>query len=188
VGIPDVIETESQQGDALITAEIDEKSARIRDAFAANPKAMTVQLAREMGVPEAEIMRALPSPVATELDATRWEELIRALEPLGQVHVISTNHAVTLEAFGQFGNFSRWGDYFNVQTRTLDMHIRSSEMAAMFAVEKPSHMDGVPTLSIQFFDTRGNSAFKVFLTFGGAAPKPEVREAFDRLRETFRQV
>ena len=33
-------------------------------------------------------------------------------------------------------------------------------------MKKPGHMDGIDTLSIQFFDPSGAAAFKVFLTFG----------------------
>jgi putative heme iron utilization protein len=93
---------------------------------------------------------------------------------------------VTLEATGAFGNFSTWGEFFNVQTK-LDMHVRWPHLGAAFAVEKPGHLDGVPTLSVQFYDTAGQSAFKVFLTFGGAAPAPEVRSRFEEYRDRFRQ-
>ena len=109
-----------------------------------------------------------------------------SFEPLGRVHVIVTNGAVTLEAFGAFGRFSTFGEYFNVQTKDLDMHLRPAALGAAFAVEKPGHLDGVNTLSFQFYDTAGNAAFKVFLTFGGAAPPAEKRAAFEELRERFK--
>ena len=35
---------------------------------------MTLQLARDLGVPEVEVIRALPDDRAVELDATRWED------------------------------------------------------------------------------------------------------------------
>jgi putative heme utilization carrier protein HutX len=158
---------------------------RVQEALARDPKAMTIQIARQLGVPEVEVIRNLPRHMATELDPARLEQLIRALEPLEMVHVITSNASVTLEAFGQFGNFSTWGDYFNVQTKTLDMHIRMSQLAAAFAVRKPSHMDGVDTLSIQFYDRNGSSAFKVFLTFGSKAPSPERIAQFDSLVTEF---
>jgi len=158
---------------------------RVSAALADNPNAMTMQLARDLGTPEAEVIRALPPGRAVELDIGRWEALIRSFEPLGAVHVIVSNGAVTLEATGQFGNFSTWGEFFNVQTK-LDMHVRWPRLGAVFAVEKPGHLDGVPTLSVQFFDKDGQSAFKVFLTFGGKPPTPERRGQFDALREQFR--
>ena len=163
-----------------------ERADEIRAAIARDRRKMTVQLARELGVPEVEVIRCLPDGLAVELDASRWEELIRRFESLGSVHVIVTNGAVTLESFGQFGNFSTWGPYFNVQTKTLDMHIRHAQLAAVFAVEKPGHLDGVNTLSFQFYDAGGVAAFKVFLTFGGKAPPAGKVAQFNAIRDGFR--
>ena len=161
----------------------------IRAALQRNPRKMTVQVARELAVPEVEVIRAMPAGAVTELDVSRWEELLRSLESLGDVHVIVTNGSVTLEAFGRFGNFSSFGEgegrYFNVQTKSLDMHIRPATIGSMFAVEKPGHMDGVNTLSFQFYHRDGFAAFKVFLTFGGAAPPPHRVEQFDAIRRRF---
>ena len=128
---------------------------------------MTLQLARELDVPELEVVRHLPRGMATELDSSRAEALIRSFEPLGKVHVIVSNAASTLEVNGQFGAFSHWGGFFNVQTPTLDMHLRLAELSAVFAITKAGHMDGVSTLSFQFFAGDGRSAFKVFLSLGG---------------------
>jgi hypothetical protein len=46
-------------------------------------------------------------------------------------------------------------------------------------------MDGVNTLSFQFFDTTGAAAYKVFLTFGGNKPSAERQAQFDEIRERF---
>ena len=163
---------------------------RVRAAVEANPRAMTVQLARELGVAEVVVVRAMPPGRVTELDAGRWEQIVRAFEDLGDVHVIVTNGSVTLEAFGRFGNFSTFGAgerrYFNVQTKSLDMHIRPATIGAVFAVRKPGHLDGVETLSYQFAHHEGFAAFKVFLTFGGSAPPPRRVEQFEALVERFR--
>jgi len=159
---------------------------QLRQALRDNPNRMTMQLARDLGVPEAEIIRAMPDGRAVELDIGRWEELIRALEGLGVVHVIVTNGAATLEAEGRFGNFSTWNEFFNVQTESLDMHIRWPELGSAFAVEKPSHLNGVNTQSIQFYDRAGAAAFKVFLNFGGK-PAPDREAKFVDLRDAFRR-
>lgn len=164
----------------------DDTGARIREALARNPSQMTLQLARELGVPEAEIVRAFPDDRAIELDAARWEEIVRGFETWGDVHVIVSNGAATLEAVGTFGNFSTWGEFFNVQTQSLDMHIRWPELGAIFAVQKPSHMNQAPTLSVQFFDRAGAAAFKVFLNFGGK-PSPERQAQFQAVVEQFRK-
>lgn len=158
----------------------------IRAKIQENSSRMTIQIARELNVPEVEVIRALPDGNVWELDASRWQELLRSFEALNNVHVIASNNSVTLECFGQFGNFSTWGEYFNVQTKSLDMHIRSSQIASAFAVVKPGHMDGVPTISFQFYDPAGTAAFKVFLTFGGDAPSAEKMKAFHDIRDRFR--
>lgn len=162
------------------------RAAAIRAKIEENSSRMTIQIARELGVPEVEVIEALPAGQVVELDAGRWEALIRSFEELGNVHVIASNGAVTLECFGTFGNFSTWGDYFNVQTKSLDMHIRYPALARAFAVIKPGHMDGVQTVSFQFYDQCGTSAFKVFLTFGGKAPSAERMASFASIRDRFR--
>ena len=97
---------------------------QIQAAIRENPNQMTMLLARQFGVPEVEVVRAFPDDRAVELDAQRWEELIRRLETFDKVHVLVSNGGATLEANGEFGGFSTTGDFFNVQTKSLDMHIQ----------------------------------------------------------------
>ncbi|MBI5822793.1 MAG: hypothetical protein HZB18_02110 [Chloroflexi bacterium] len=159
----------------------------IRDEFNADRKQMTLMVARKMRVPEVEVIRSLEGDIAHELDASRWEEIIRSFEKLGSVHVIVSNGAATLEAFGQFGKFSNTDGFFNVQSKSLDMHIRSWELDSVFAFRKPSHTDGREALSFQFYDRRGDSAFKVFLTFGGHDPAPQLMETYNSMIENFKK-
>src|SRR5215472_11636102 len=65
-----------------------QQKQRIQDALRAAPAQMTLVLARQLGVPEVEIVRALPADRAVELDIERWEELFRAFEDWGDLHVI----------------------------------------------------------------------------------------------------
>jgi putative heme utilization carrier protein HutX len=159
---------------------------RIRAAVEKNPRKMTLQLARDLGVPEAEVIRAFPTDRVMELDIARWEKLIQGFEAFGPVRVLVSNGAATIEVDGTFGGFSTAGEFFNVQTDTLDMHIRWEQLAAAFAVEKPGHMDGMATRSFQFFDQTGAAAFKVFLNFGGPIA-PEREALFVELRGRFKR-
>jgi putative heme iron utilization protein len=167
---------------------VDKETERIRVAFNADRSQMLMMLARQLRVAELEVVRALPDGLSIELDIAQWESILRAFESLENVHVITSNGSVTLECFGQFGNFSTWGEFFNVQNKSLDMHIRHQELAAVLAVQKPGHMDGVNTLSFQFFDKRGSSSFKVFLTFGGSAPTEARMEQFTGIVQRFRLI
>ncbi len=157
----------------------------IAQTLAANPRKMTSQLARELGIPEVEVIRALPADQVTEMDASRWMELIERFPDFGKTHVIVNSPSATLEVNGEFGKFSRWMGYFNVQTPSLDMHIREDGVASVFAVAKLSHMDGVPVLSFQFYGPQGHSAFKVFLSFGGKETSPERQQLFNQLKSEF---
>jgi putative hemin transport protein len=163
-----------------------EQADRIRNAVEKNPRKMTLQLSRDLGVPEVEVIRAFPPDRVTELEIARWEEVLRSFEALGSVRVLVSNGATTIEVDGQFGGFSTTGEFFNVQTDTLDMHVRWQQLAAVFAVEKPGHMDGTATRSIQFFDQTGAAALKVFLNFGGKIP-PEREAWFKEVRTKFRR-
>jgi putative hemin transport protein len=157
---------------------------RIREAVERNPRKMTLQLARDLDVPEVDVIRAFPPDRVMELDSARWEELIRRFEALGSVRVLVSNGAATIEVDGQFGGFSTAGEFFNVQTNSLDMHIRWRQLAAAFAVEKPGHMDGATTRSFQFFDQNGAAAFKVFLNFGRPI-SPEKEALFSEIKSNF---
>jgi len=158
---------------------------RVRTALESAPNAMFLQLSRSLGVPEEQVVRSLPEGWARELDIGRWEELLRRLADLGEVHVIVSNGAATLESVGTFGGFSTWGEFFNVQSATLDMHIRWPNLGAVFTLVKPSHMTGKKTFSVQFFDKEGHAAFKVFLNIGASEPGEETRRAFAGLQAEF---
>jgi putative hemin transport protein len=163
-----------------------EQPERIRSAVEKNPRKMTLQLARDLGVPEVEVIRAFPAERVVELDIARWEELLQSVEALGSVRVLVSNGATTIEVDGMFGGFSTAGEFFNVQTDTLDMHIRWQQLAAVFAVEKPGHMDGMATRSLQFFDQTGAAALKIFLNFGGPL-SPEREAWFIDVRKKFKR-
>lgn len=177
-------ETSRQERASVAFQEVAE---RLREAVRQHPRKLTLQLAREYGVPEVEVIRAFPDDQAAELDIARWNDLIRSFEPLDSVRVLVSNGAATLEVVGQFGGFSTTGEFFNVQTESLDLHIRWRELAAAFAVEKPGHMGGPTTYSIQFFDRAGAGAFKVFFNFGEQILPPRL-QLFCQVREQFRVV
>lgn len=162
-----------------------ERFFTIRQAYMKDRSQMTLLLAHKLQIPEVEIMRALEGDSAHELDFSRWEEIIRAFEELGSVHVILSNGAATIEVHGQFGRFTNADGFLNIRTQSLDLHIRTWELAAVFAFRKPSHLDGHESLSFQFFDQHGNAAFKVFLNFGGKHPSAVLAEKYVALIKRF---
>src|SRR5438309_2055968 len=81
----------------------EQTSDRIRAAVEKNPRKMTLQLARDLGVPEVEVIRAFPTDRVVELDIAQWEELLQSLEAFGSVRVLVSNGATTIEVDGHFG-------------------------------------------------------------------------------------
>lgn len=177
------------QTDITLSPEMTETERQnaIRHAFNQDRSQMTLMLAHQLQIPEVEIIRALEGDTAHELNFSRWEELIRAFEELGDVTVIVSNGATTIESFGQFGGFNNAHGFLNVRSKSLDMHIRGWELDSVFAFRKPSHLDKHESLSFQFFDRRGNAAFKVFLNFGGKEPTPELEKTYNTLIEQFKK-
>jgi putative hemin transport protein len=163
-----------------------ERLEAARQSYEQDGSQMTSVLARQYDLTEVEVVGVLPADQVTPLDVAQWETIIRSFEEVGDVHVIMSNAAGVLEVFGKFGNFSRTGPFFNVQTKTVDMHLRPDTLAHAFAVEKPGHMDGVSTISIQFYTHEGHAAFKVFFTFGGKAPDPQRRAQWEVIRDRCR--
>ena len=166
----------------------EERLIAIREAYNEDRSQMTLMLALQLQIPEVDILRSLEGDVAFELDFSRWEEIIRAFEELGDVTVIVSNGSTTIESFGQFGGFNNAHGFLNVRSKSLDMHIRGWELASAFAFRKPSHLDKHESLSFQFFDKRGSSAFKVFLNFGGKDPAPEMIQTYNELIEQFKKA
>ena len=166
-----------------------EQAERIRAELAASPDAMVLELARRHRVPEQAILELLGPPRAVRLDAGRWEALLHELPALGSVRVIVSNRGVTMETRGRFGGFSRTGDWVNVQTDSLDLHLFAPAIGGAMALEKPSHLSGRPTASLQLFDHDGAPVLKVFLLFGeGDERWGERRAAFADLRARYAQA
>lgn len=164
--------------------------AKLQELLDKTPGEMTAVLGRKLGVTELEVLRHWPrESESTELDPARIEALIKELDKLGRVHVIASNEGCVLEAYGSFGGFSVTGPFLNVQTDSLDMHIKRHELAAVMALIKPSHQDGQTTYSFQFFTRSGVAGFKVFLyksvTEQGAGSIDEKIGVWDELRRQY---
>lgn len=144
-----------------------EAAEALRAEFRADGSRMTMMAARRLGVPEQAVVEALAGHVEhlpmTRLRGEAFEPLMEALPGLGPLRVFVRSRAAVMEVVGTFGGYSRTGPFFNVQTDELDMHLLPEEIGAIFAVEKLGHDSAIVTHSFQFFDRRGDAAFKAFL-------------------------
>lgn len=154
-----------------------ELKERVRQYFARRPAALTLLAARELGVPEADVIRALEGEVADALDPVRLEPILADLAAWGRCQVVVTNRGATLESYGEFGGISRSGPFLNVETATLDLHLRPAGISSAFSVDKRGHMDGRPIHTVQFYDTQGDSVMKVVM------PRDEATKSYSPVQE-----
>jgi putative hemin transport protein len=136
----------------------------VRAWFREDPSRMTMMASRKFELPEQAVVSTLVGqwPIVRLRDDA-FRELMEALPDLGLMRVFVRSKAAVIESVGVFGGFSETGPFFNVQTDTLDMHILFDEIGAIYAVEKQGHDSNNATHSFQFFDKRGDAAFKAFL-------------------------
>jgi putative hemin transport protein len=136
----------------------------VRAWFREDPSRMTMMASRKFELPEQAVVSTLVGqwPII-RLREGAFRELMEALPGLGLMRVFVRSKAAVIESVGVFGGFSETGPFFNVQTDTLDMHILHDEIGAIYAVEKRGHDSDNATHSFQFFDKRGDAAFKAFL-------------------------
>jgi putative hemin transport protein len=136
----------------------------VRAWFREDPSRMTMMASRKFELPEQAVVATLIGqwPIIRLRDDA-FRELMEALPDLGTMRVFVRSKAAVIESVGVFGGFSETGPFFNVQTDTLDMHIFHDEIGAIYAVEKRGHDSDNATHSFQFFDRRGDAAFKAFL-------------------------
>jgi putative heme degradation protein len=136
----------------------------VRAWFREDPSRMTMMASRKFELPEQAVVATLVGqwPIVRLRDDA-FRELMEALPSLGLMRVFVRSKAAVIESVGTFGGFSETGPFFNVQTDTLDMHILHDEIGTIYAVEKRGHDSDNATHSFQFFDIRGDAAFKAFL-------------------------
>jgi len=139
----------------------------VRAWFREDSSRMTMMASRKFDVPEQAVVAALIGqwPIVRLRD-DGFRDLMEAMPGLGTMRVFVRSRAVVIESVGAFGGYSETGPFFNVQTESLDMHILPEEIATMYAVEKRGHDSDNATHSFQFFDRRGDAAFKAFLWEG----------------------
>ena len=168
---------------------IEDLRQKILDYIEEHPSAMTSQIARTLDVPEVEILRAQEGQSCWELRAKEFQDIVREFEHMGKSHVFCTNKYAVLEAFGEFGGFSVTGPFFNVQTESIDMHIRYEGIDSIFCLEKLGHFDRKPTYSVQFYSPEGDAVFKVFLSRPGPEEDYEQRQldGYQKIKSNYRK-
>lgn len=168
------------------------KTEVIREWFKKDPSRMTMVASRHFEVSEGEVIKALIGqwPI-TELRGDAFKEIMDGLKEVGLVRIFVRSRACVMECDGNLGeaSFSNSGPFFNIDGGGLDMHIIHNEITSAYALEKQSHMNPDDhTYSIQFYDSKGDAAFKIFLWENFPKTPRVIVEKYNALVEKFAAV
>jgi putative hemin transport protein len=118
-------------------------------------------LAKELGIPEAELLAAHNGPEVTRLGGN-ISDLLYALPELGEVMSLTRNEAAVHEKVGTFGNITLSGKTGLVLNDAIDLRLFLDHWSVAFAVEIPDEKGA--RRSFQIFDAAGEAVIKVHLT------------------------
>jgi putative heme iron utilization protein len=139
---------------------------QIENMVKEDPNKNVYNISREMGLPERAVMECLPGEMAWRVKASAFDEITEEVATWGPV----------LIAKGFYNIIGREGP--------AGGHFKIDHLSAIYFVEKP--FMGLPSLSIQFFNLKGDPMFKVYV--GRDKDRkllPEQEEKFKQLRSRF---
>jgi putative heme utilization carrier protein HutX len=157
----------------------------IQEKIKLDPKVKIFALARELDVPEQAVMECLPENEVVRVGSEHFDEIMAMVATWGKVTTIVQTGSMVLEAKGMLPMGSHGHGYFNLmgdKNYNVGGHIRADLLSAVYFVERP--FMGIPSMSVQFFDLRGEPIFKIYLgRDDNRQLLPDQVEAFQTLRE-----
>ncbi|WP_437611093.1 hemin-degrading factor [Erwinia sp. V71] len=129
---------------------------------AANPKKYARDLARDMGISEAELTDARTGHEAQRL-RSEMADILQALEAVGETRSITRNEYAVHEHVGHYTNLNL-GPHAGLvlNPRALDLRLFVSQWHSVFALQEQSPRG--ERNSVQFFDAHGDAVLKVYAT------------------------
>ncbi|WEX11877.1 ChuX/HutX family heme-like substrate-binding protein [Chelativorans sp. AA-79] len=132
----------------------------IRRRRAENPKMRERDLARILGISEAELVAAHCGHGVRRIEP-RVAEFLAGMQAVGSVMALTRNESAVHEKIGVYENASASDRSAIVLGRDIDLRIFPSHWVHGFAVEKRD--GGEVRHSLQFFDRAGDAVHKVHL-------------------------
>ncbi|NBN62159.1 hemin-degrading factor [Microvirga tunisiensis] len=132
----------------------------IRAAVAAHPERRERDLARDLGVTEAELVAAFCGAGVTRLTPS-LSTICNGMKTVGEVMALTRNESAVHEKIGPFEKFVDGSRAAMMLGSAIDTRMFPSHWVHAFAVEKPG--DSGPRRSIQVFDAHGDAVHKIHL-------------------------
>jgi len=141
-----------------IAAETRPGVADIRNARAENPKMRERDLARVLGITEAELVASFVGHGVRRI-APRFDDLFPGLQQVGEVMALTRNESAVHEKIGPFEIFVNGKRAALMLGDEIDTRMFPANWVHGFAVEKVDGKD--VRRSLQFFDAHGDAVQKI---------------------------
>ncbi|ADZ70692.1 hemin-degrading factor [Polymorphum gilvum] len=132
----------------------------IRRARADHPERRERDLARDLGISEAELVAAFCGKGVTRVTPS-MSAICSAMAPVGEVMILTRNDSAVHEKIGVFEKFVDGSRAGLMLGANIDTRMFPGEWVHGFAVEKQTEHG--PRRSLQIFDRHGDAVFKIHL-------------------------
>ncbi len=158
---------------------------RLAARLAANADGVIEALAREHGVTTLEATRMLPAANCSWAPASAFADIFAELTKWGDILFLVHTPNIIFECVGPVPPGSSARGYFNLNGKgPIGGHLKAERCAAIAFVRRP--LMGLDSCSIQFFDTDGDSMFKIFVRrLADRSLDPDQVVAFGALAQRF---
>ncbi|AML51802.1 hemin-degrading factor [Falsihalocynthiibacter arcticus] len=132
----------------------------IRDALTEHNKLRARDLAKNLGISEAQILAAQTGAGVTRINANP-DMIMTQVPSFGEVMALTRNEWCVHERVGAYGNYHSGAHASMILADEIDLRIFRSHWMHAFAVEKES--EAGTKRSLQVFDAAGDSIHKIHL-------------------------
>lgn len=179
----------SAQGKAPLCAS-PSQAAQVRAAFAKPTPPAPFAAARELKLPEAVVVSALPAAQAHGVDASHFQTIWKSLETWEQAVFVVMKGGHVFETYGKVfaGEPSKRSNFFNLHGEGAGMsgHLRPDLLSSIYVVSIPGKE--ATMRGVMFYDAQGEAAFGVYVPGEGATPSAALLKQFDATAEEVRAL
>ncbi len=166
------------------------QAAQVRTAFAKPTPPAPFAAARELKLPEAVVVSALPAEQAHGVEATHFQTVWKSLETWEQAVFVVMKGGHVFESYGKVfaGEPSKRSNFFNLHGEGAGMsgHLRPDLLSSIYVLSIPGK--DATMRGVMFYDAQGEAAFGVYVPGEGATPSAALLKQFEATAEEVRAL
>ena len=162
----------------------------VRAAFAKPAPPAPFAAARELKLPEALVVSALPAAQSHGVDATHFQTVWKSLATWEQAVFVVMKGGHVFETYGKVfaGEPSKRSNFFNLHGEGAGMsgHLRPDLLSSIYVLSIPGKE--ATSRGVLFYDAQGEAAFGVYVPGEGAPPPASLVKQFEATAEEMRAL